>query len=72
MNEEIADTGVAALGVAGPSSHCQCDSTSETQEIFRVRADADTISDARLYLVAFGALFSGFSTKESTSGMAKS
>jgi hypothetical protein len=65
MNEEIADAEVATLEECELASPCPCDSPMQTEELFPVEADAAAISDARLYLAAMGAFFSGFSGKRS-------
>jgi len=63
MNEEIANAEVATLEESELASPCLCDSPMQTEEPFPVEADVDSISDARLYLAAMGAFFSGFSGK---------
>jgi hypothetical protein len=65
MNEEIADAEVATLEESEQASPGACDSPTKGEETIPVEADADAISDARLYLVAMGAFFSGFSGKRS-------
>jgi hypothetical protein len=61
MNEEIANVEVATLEESERASPCLYDSPNKGEEPFPVDADADTISSARLYLVALDAFFSGFS-----------